>query len=295
MVSITQLGYLGLSVSDIDVWERFATHTLGLQVAKREDDGSLLLRMDDYHHRFLVHPTGKDDLAYIGWEVKDEHALRAMAEQLRTAGVEVTQGTPAEAEARRVVELIKFQDPSGIASEIFYGPLMAFHMPFQSPRPISGFVADTQGLGHMVVVMDDFARSLHFYRDVLGMRISDFVQVERPPGHKMRLAFFHCNPRHHTLAFYAMPQPPKRLNHFMLQVKSLDDVGATYYLCQDQGVPITRNLGRHTNDHMVSFYLRSPSGFEVEYGWGARVVDDNTWQVQLHTSGSMWGHRPVSR
>ena len=295
MEGITQLGYLGLSVSDINAWEHFATHTLGLQVSERGDDGSLFLRMDEYHHRFLVHPTGKDDLAYIGWEVKDEHALRAMAEQLTASGIEVKKGTQAEAEARRVVDLLTFKDPSGIASEIFYGPLMTFNLPFQSPRPISGFEGGTLGLGHMVVVMDDFDRSLHFYRDVLGMRLSDFVQVERPPGHKMRLAFFHCNPRHHTLAFYATPQPPKRLNHFMLQAKTLDDVGATYYLCQDQGVPIARSLGRHTNDHMVSFYLRTPSGFEVEYGWGGRVVDDSTWQVQLHTAGSMWGHRPVSR
>ena len=295
MESVTQLGYLGLSVSDINAWEHFATHTLGLQVSERGDDGSLFLRTDEYHHRFLVHPTGKDDLAYIGWEVKDEHGLRAMAEQLTASGIEVKKGTQAEAEARRVVDLLTFKDPSGIASEIFYGPLMTFNLPFQSPRPISGFEGGTLGLGHMVVVMDDFDRSLHFYRDVLGMRLSDFVQVERPPGHKMRLAFFHCNPRHHTLAFYAAPQPPKRLNHFMLQAKTLDDVGATYYLCQDQGVPIARSLGRHTNDHMVSFYLRTPSGFEVEYGWGGRVVDDSTWQVQLHTAGSMWGHRPVSR
>jgi hypothetical protein len=127
------------------------------------------------------------------------------------------------------------------------------------------------------------------------MRISDFVQVERPPGNKRRLVFFHCNPRHHTIAFYAMPNPPKRLNHFMLQTQSLDDVGATFYLCQDQGIPINRGLGRHTNDHMVSFYMRTPSGFEVEYGWGGRVVDDSVWQVQHHTSGSMWGHRPMSR
>jgi len=295
MERVTQLGYLGLSVSDINVWERFATQTLGLQVAEKEPDGSLLLRSDDYHHRFLVHPTGHDDLAYIGWEVTDEQALKAMAAQLKAAGIEVRQGTQEEAEARRVVELIMFHDPSGIPSEIFYGPLMAFNAPFQSPRPISGFVGDTQGLGHMVVVMDDFDRSLHFYREVLGMRISDFVQVERPPGNKIRLAFFHCNPRHHTIAFYAMPKPPKRLNHFMLQVQSLDDVGATFYLCQDQGIPISRGLGRHTNDHMVSFYLRTPSGFEVEYGWGARVVDDSTWQVQFHTAGSMWGHRPVNR
>ncbi|MEW6299724.1 MAG: biphenyl-2,3-diol 1,2-dioxygenase [Thermodesulfobacteriota bacterium] len=295
MERVTQLGYLGLSVSDLSAWEHFATQTLGLQVAEKTADGSLLLRMDEYHHRLLVHPTGQDDLAYIGWEVADEHALRAMAAQLQAAGVEVRPGTRAEAEARRVVDLIAFRDPSGIASEVFYGPLMAFDEPFHSPRPLSGFVAGTQGLGHMVLTMDDFDQSLHFYRDVLGMRVSDFVQVERPSGQRLRLVFFHCNPRHHTVAFYAMPNPPKRLNHFMLQTQSLDDVGATFYLCQDQGVPISRGLGRHTNDHMVSFYLRSPSGFEVEYGWGGRVVDDSTWQVQYHTSGSMWGHRPVGR
>ncbi|SVD65146.1 uncharacterized protein METZ01_LOCUS418000, partial [marine metagenome] len=34
-----------------------------------------------------------------------------------------------------------------------------------------------------------------------------------------------------------------------------------------------------------------PSGFDVEYGWGARTVDDATWQVQRHEKGSIWGHR----
>jgi 2,3-dihydroxybiphenyl 1,2-dioxygenase len=296
MERITQLGYLGLSVSDIKTWETFATQTLGLQISGREADGTLLLRNDHYHHRFLVHPTGKDDLAYIGWEVTDEHALHAVAEQLKAAGTEVRQGTPTEAKARGVVNLISFRDPSGIPTEVFYGPLMAFNSPFQSPRPISGFVADTQGLGHMVITMDEFDRSIHFYRDVLGMRISDFVDVVRPTtGQHLKLAFFHCNPRHHTIAFYASPNPTKRLNHFMLQTQAFDDVGATFYLCQDQGIPISRGLGRHTNDHMFSFYLISPSGFEVEYGWGGRVVDDSTWQVQYHQSGSMWGHRPLSR
>src|SRR5215510_11463436 len=209
MASVTQLGYLGLSVSDINAWEKFATQTLGLQISGRETDGTLLLRNDNYHHRFLVHPTGKDDLAYIGWEVTDEHALNRMADQLKAAGTEVRQGTPTEAKARGVVNLISFRDPSGISTEVFYGPLMAFNAPFQSPRPIAGFVADTQGLGHMVITMDDFEKSIHFYRDVLGMRISDFVEVTRPTGQHLRLAFFHCNPRHHTIAFYAAPNPPK--------------------------------------------------------------------------------------
>ena len=50
MASVTQLGYLGLSVSDLDQWEQFAAHVLGLQPNGRDPDGSLFLRMDEYHH-----------------------------------------------------------------------------------------------------------------------------------------------------------------------------------------------------------------------------------------------------
>jgi biphenyl-2,3-diol 1,2-dioxygenase len=291
MASVSQLGYLGLSVRDLNQWEQFAAQVLGLQPNGHDPDGALFLRMDDYHHRFIVHPTGNDDLAYIGWEVATEEGLEAMAAQLERAGVSVTAGTAEEAEARRVAGMIKFTDPSGMASEIFYGPLVNFDKPFQSPRAISGFKTGDQGLGHFVVSVDDFDRSLHFYRDVLGMRISDFVNISPGPKVKIKVGFFHCNPRHHTIAFAQMPGMSRRLHHFMLQLQSLNDVGTTYDLCQAQEVPIVMKLGKHTNDHMVSFYLRTPSGFNVEYGWGAREVDDATWQVQVHTTGSIWGHQ----
>ena len=123
------------------------------------------------------------------------------------------------------------------------------------------------------------------------MRISDFVNISPAPKVKIKVGFFHCNPRHHTIAFAQMPGMSKRLHHFMLQLQSLNDVGTTYDLCQAQEVPIVMKLGKHTNDHMVSFYLRTPSGFNIEYGWGAREVDDATWQVQVHTAGSIWGHQ----
>lgn len=292
MASVTQLGYLGLNVSNLAEWERYATEVLGLQVVDKAADGSFFMRMDENHHRFVVRHGDADDVAFIGWEVADQSALRELADQLKADGVAVAAGTAADAQARGVIELIKFNDPSGIASEAYFGPLMNYERPFQSPRAIAGFETGTMGLGHMVLRVDDSAKSLHFYRDVLGMRISDFVDLKMRRGQetKLSLTFMHCNPRHHTLAFGELPMR-KRLLHFMLQVKSMDDVGSTMYLVQDRGIPITTSLGRHTNDHMISFYMRTPSGFEVEYGFGARVVDDTTWKVQRHESGSMWGHR----
>jgi 2,3-dihydroxybiphenyl 1,2-dioxygenase len=282
MASVTQLGYVGISAKDVDEWERFATGTLGLQVSGKEADGTLFLRMDEYQYRFAVHPNGNDDLAYTGWQVSGEPQLHEMADRIKAAGIDVVLADREEAKARRVEGLIKFDDPDGGATEIFYGPPICFDDPFNSPRPINGFVTGGQGLGHVVYYVNDLDRSMRFYRDVLGMRISDFIR---------NLAFFHCNPRHHSLALIEA-EAPKRLNHFMLQLQSLNDVGALYDKCQDQEIPIVRGLGRHTNDHMTSFYLKSPSGFDIEWGWGAREVDDATWQVQRHEKGSIWGHRP---
>ena len=283
MASITQLGYIGISVSNIEEWEHFATEVLGLQSNGVGDDGNLTLRMDEYSQRFVLSPGGKDDIDYVGFQVTDQPALQEMAEQLRQAGVEVTMGTSDEAKARKVEGLIKFDDPEGTPTEVYYGPPISFDRPFNSPRAISGFVTGEQGLGHVVYHVENLDRAVAFYRDVLGMKISDFIR---------NLVFFHCNPRHHTLALIEGKRP-KRLNHFMVQTQSINDVGATYDLVQDQEIWITRGLGRHTNDHMTSFYMKTPSGFDVEYGWGARTVDDTTWQVQRHENGSIWGHRPV--
>ena len=284
MASVTQLGYVGISASDMDQWEKYATETLGLQISGKDDDGTLYLRMDEYQYRFAIHPTGKDDIDYVGWQVSSEQQMHQIADQLKSGGVSVIQADREEAKARRVEGLIKFQDPDGVDTEVFFGPPICFDSPFNSTRSISGFVTGNLGLGHVVMYAADLEKTVSFYRDLLGLRISDFIRS---------LTFFHCNPRHHSLAIIEA-KAPTHLNPFMIQLNSLNDVGATFDMVQDSDVSITRGLGRHTNDHMTSFYMKSPSGFDVEYGWGAREVDDATWQVQRHEKGSIWGHRPMA-
>ncbi len=290
-MSISGMGYLGLGVNDLGAWEKFATGILGLQIGERTDDGRVLLRMDDCRYRIALHQDAADDIAYVGWEVADADALDAVVSRLGEAGVAVTPGTQALADARGVTALASFNDPNGLKSEVFFGPSMRFETPFRSPLPISGFVTGEQGLGHMVMFVKDLEQSLHFYQRALGFRISDFIELKFGPGMKFTLAFLHCNPRHHSLAIGAVPMSPKRLNHIMLQLQSFDDVGQAIYRAQENDVEIAATLGRHTNDHMVSFYMKTPSGFDIEYGWGARVVDDATWHVQRHEAPSIWGHQ----
>jgi glyoxalase/bleomycin resistance protein/dioxygenase superfamily protein len=110
------------------------------------------------------------------------------------------------------------------------------------------------------------------------------------------MVFLHCNPRHHSIAFQPsikdLPRSrDKKMWHFMLETNTLDDVGTALDPANRAGVPVVSTLGRHSNNQMVCFYMSTPSGFEIEYGWGGRLVDDAVWQVQWHDRGSLWGHK----
>jgi len=287
---VTQLGYLGLEVSDFGRWTSFATEVLGLAANGTDPDGTVFLRVDENHHRLALRPGPADDLAYAGWEVKDEAALRAVVQRLERQGSAVAWATPPEAAARRVMGLARVQDPDGVTVELCWGALVQAERSFVSPRVSGGFEAGSLGAGHFVLSVADYDASLRFYRDGLGLLISDYIELDMGGAGTAQVAFLHCGPRHHSLAFAQFPAA-KRMHHFMLQLRELDDVGATYDLCVDRGVPITSTMGRHTNDRMTSFYVQTPSGFQVEVGHGGRLIDDAHWEVKHHRSPSIWGHR----
>jgi 2,3-dihydroxybiphenyl 1,2-dioxygenase len=288
MSNDVRLGYLGFEVRDLEAWERFAVDVLGLQVASRAADGGFTLRCDDWAQRLVVTPGPSDDVSFLAWEVDDQRALDAVTERLRGAGIDVTQATEDEARARRVARLVKLKDPSGTPTEIFFGGETTSER-FESRHVVSSFVTGAQGLGHVVVSASDPAASQRFYMDVLGFRLSDRIVCE-VYGYPVDITFLHGSTRHHTVAIGG-PQK-KRIHHFMLEVASMDDVGLAFDRAWRGGVRIMQTIGRHPNDRMFSFYARTPSGFQFEYGWGARQVDDTTWKTTTYNQISEWGHHP---
>jgi len=286
--SIAALGYVGLEVSDLSAWRRFATAILGLQAVDRED-GGIDLRMDTYATRLRLLSGTADDVAYVGWEVRDDLALERLTGLLRGRDIAVHEGSAAEAAVRQVAALIRFKDPEGLALEAYYGPLQRTDDPFVSPLGVR-FKNGSQGLGHIVLVTQDAKAQEQFYREVLGFKLSDYIHTEVVPGRPLDLTFLRCNGRHHSLALAALP-PKKKLQHLMIEVQSIDDVGRTLYRCMDAGQHISLTLGRHSNDDMLSFYPMTPSGFDIEYGWAGLEVDDDDWHVVTHASNSAWGHR----
>jgi 3,4-dihydroxy-9,10-secoandrosta-1,3,5(10)-triene-9,17-dione 4,5-dioxygenase len=106
-------------------------------------------------------------------------------------------------------------------------------------------------------------------------------------------AFLHCNGRHHSLALGEMPESPNGAVHMMLEVGTLEDVGRAYdRVRKSKGkTPLSASLGCHVNDKMTSFYMKTPGGFDIEYGWNGLVIDPATWVTTTSLAVSDWGHK----
>ena len=176
-------------------------------------------------------------------------------------------------------------DPVGNRLEIFHGAETTAE-PFKPGRSISGFRTGPLGLGHVVLNVDTaetIERLTTFYRDTLGFRLTDYY------SHPFIARFLHLNPRHHSLAF--VQSGKNAVHHLMMELFSFDDVGQGYDLALGEEGRVAVTLGRHTSDFITSFYSWTPSSFMVEYGWGARLIDVDTWQAYERKEGpSMWGH-----
>ena len=281
-MDIRGLGYIGIDVTDVEKWRTYG-ELLGLMVTGT--DTGLRMRCDERPFRVLVDASeGHDGLAFIGWELPDAAALECAATELASAGITTERATTDECDQRRVRGLIRTTDPDGVVLELFHGPIHD-HELFVSPTGVSGFVTGAHGMGHIVLASPKLAHSVAFYTDVLGFRVSDYWR----PGND-DIVFLRCNQRHHSLAL--VPASDPALYHFMLEARTLDDVGYTLDRHHETKAPISMSLGKHTNDRMVSFYSRSPSGFDVEFGYDGLLVDEARWSVTQITKPSFWGHRP---
>lgn len=291
---IGSLGYLRIETADVAAWREFGVKILGMIEGRGPEEGALYLRMDDFPARLVIAAGTRERLLVSGWEVADAGALAAVGRALADAGVAVKAATPDELAARRVGELLRFDDPAGNAIEVFCGAALD-HRPAVSSYG-NQFVTADMGLGHVVLPVHGAAdAALAFYTEVLGFRLRDSMRMPpeffggSPGDPPVWFRFLGCNPRHHSLALAPMPAPAG-IVHLMIEVAALDDVGRALERCTRRGAPVSASLGRHANDLMVSFYVRTPGGFDIEYGTDGRIVDDATWVSRESTAVSLWGH-----
>lgn len=301
-MEIRSLGYVGLEGPDPKTFFDFATNVCGLAPARcvpgesrspNPDeasafgaDGSVFLKMDDWQWRIACHPNERPGLRYLGLEVADERALAAAAAELEAAGLRVETASDELLATRAVHGMRSVVDPAGNRVELFHG--VVIDKPFVPMRGTSGFVTGSLGLGHLVLLVPDLEAARSFYCDLLGFELTDYVTF----GPGMGVWFFRCNARHHSIALCHVGEM-SAMHHLMLEVPEIDDVGCAHDRAVDAGLSITTSLGRHTNDRVFSFYMKSPLGLDVEIGTGGRLVDES-WTPNEFVEGDTWGHKGLT-
>ncbi len=305
-ISWAGLGYAGVGARDPIGWREFATEVCGLvpaplvpgprragmpvprpdagpEAAGLAEDGTLYLKMDRRQWRIAVHPSEEPGLAYLGFELRSQIDFERAVERVSGLGVELRPGSDAELEARGVGRLAVLRDPFDHRLELFQGPIV--EDAFQSPTGIE-FRTGSLGMGHAVLHVPEIESALTFYREVLGFDRTDFMSFG-PTGQGIH--FLRCTPRHHSLALLHVGDF-RGLQHLMLESETLDGVGSALDRARAAGVEISSSLGRHRNDRTVSFYMRGPSGFDVEIGWDGLLVGDDWVEHEFAGGGDEWGH-----
>lgn len=292
MDHLIELGYLVLELPEPDTITRVLAEVVGL-VPGEPVDGALTWRDDDRAQRVVVEPGSANDAVAVGMEAVDAAAFDATVARLRALGAEVVDGTDEDRRRRRVERLARTTAPWGVDVEVVLG-LAGATTPFSSPLVPGGFVTDGVGFGHVVFGTMAFDESVRFLVEGLGLTQSDWLEMELAPGMDLEVRFFHCNARHHTIALARVPfEVPQVLHHVMFEASSRDDVGAAFDRAWEAELPLPNGLGRHDNDGMFSFYLQTPAGFQIEFGHGARVVDEHWDDNRKYDRISAWGHQPL--
>ena len=290
---IKSLGYVTVQATDMHRWRRFAFDVLGFATGSGPDPDSLYLRMDERAARIIVSPGDIDKIVTVGWEVRDAADLGEIKRKLEAAGTPYKELSLTEADSRRVEEVIAFEDPAGTSLEVFHGAVLD-HSPIVTPFG-ARFVTGAQGLGHVVLPALDVPGMFDFYTEVLGFKSRGAFRVPVPPEFgPVRVRFLGVNQRHHSLALCpAATLRDPGLIHLMVEVDTLDAVGQALDRISSDGFQLSSTLGRHTNDKMVSFYVRAPGDWDIEFGTEGMLVDENYYTAEEITADSYWGHKWV--
>ena len=289
MIDIRGLAYFVTEIEQLEQWQRYAEDVLGMMTAPAPG-GGLYVKMDERPFRILVREGAQARYYASGWEVANDAAFKDALVTLEKAGVGFELADAEVCRQRGMQAIALVTDPSGNRHELGWGHLSDCQ-PFVSPQGVPRFVTGDMGMGHTVLPSPNFDASVAFFRDVLGFGLSDIFNFRPDPnGPAIRIHFLHCNnARHHSLAIAEYPVPSGCV-HVMVEVDSMTEVGRAHDRMTARQVPISATLGQHLNDRMTSFYMKTPSGFDLEFGCGGLQVDWERHSPFEFTRVSIWGH-----
>jgi catechol 2,3-dioxygenase-like lactoylglutathione lyase family enzyme len=147
-----------------------------------------------------------------------------------------------------VAEAVVFTDLKGTQVEIFSDYVFA-----RDDGRSAGVMP--LKLGHVAYRVDDVQKTVKFYCDVLGFRVSDWRDNS--------FAFLRCNTDHHTVNFVYDAEP--QLHHIAFEVKDWAEIQRAAETLAKHDIHLVWGPGRHIIGHNIAIYHRNADKVRVEF------------------------------
>jgi catechol 2,3-dioxygenase-like lactoylglutathione lyase family enzyme len=280
MIAVEDIVYVRVAAPDLDLMESCLLD-FGMRRAARSEG---LLCMRGYGADPVIHITEQGAARHLGF------ALRAQSrDDLERLAAEYGKPVERRSEPGGGVATI-LEDPTGNRVEIVHGIEAAAVAPLREPQRFNPALSRSRHnqtvrieckpshvmrLGHLAVHCMDFPKMLAFYRDVLGMRISDSYYAGEP-GNTMA-AFVHCGlgqrfRDHHTIALIGDGRPG--FDHLGYEVLDFDDLMMGNRYLQRTRWEHSWGVGRHNDGSQIFDYWRDPFGLKIEHWTDGDLVND---------------------
>ncbi len=148
-----------------------------------------------------------------------------------------------------------------------------------------GLIARMQ---HVSLEVSDPERSIAFYREILGFKVTERRGAGALEGNPEEMVFLRLGSRHHDLVLVHNPQIPfqpvgaGRFNHFGLECDTREAWEGVVEKVQEMQVPVADGPVVHSRFHpdgdgswgeTQSIYICDPDGHRVEVFWALAIID----------------------
>ena len=255
-MKVGDIRHVGLLSPTIAAHGRFYVEAWGLQAVGEDQHAQYLRGSSAEHHILSLHPADRRGLHHLAFSVAGIAAVDAAAAELER------RGTTLVAEPNRLNEPgggygLRFLDPENRCIELSAG--VAEHS--------NGWSAESVGprrLCHVVLNTAQFDPIVEFYADVLGFRISDWMENQ--------MAFLRCSRKHHVLAFNRADHAS--VNHVAYVMANVDGVMSGFASLRARGQEPDWGPGRHGPGNNIFCYFKDPAGYVVEFSSDMEYIED---------------------
>ncbi len=269
IVNVKKVSHVALKTPKVENQAAFYANLAGLGETERDTTGRVYLRCDTNHHAVVLIPSSETGIDHYALDVGSPAALAEAATALTHAGIPYQ--TDGSTELGQGPSL-RLRDPDGFVIELI-GSMEQVSSNY-GPRAVQ-----PRKLGHVTLLVDDCKRTAQFYSEVLGFRISDWMEDT--------FLWMRCNPDHHGLAFAKANRIA--LHHFAFEVLDFSHLARQADHLMQNGYRLLYGPGRHGPGNNQFEYFRDLDGNIVEFTCDVQHIwEDATYEPRVWSSKDLW-------